>query len=246
MRRIHYDTTESTNTVARRVAAEHPGECLLVTAATQSAGRGRQGRSWESPRGGAWLSFVWPTRQPPLAYAAVSLVVAIAVRRALLDVVDAKRLQIKWPNDVLIDDRKVVGILCEQWPGDSENQGIIVMGIGINVDFDIALLPSDLRHPATTLSHAIGHAIPVEDVIDAVATQLHQALEEFEAHGLSSALIDELAGCLAYVGKERSWQSPRGEFTGRVIGIDAGGRLLLDVGGAVEAHDVGEFAPIQA
>jgi hypothetical protein len=51
---------------------------------------------------------------------------------------------------------------------------------------------------------------------------------------------------LAYVGKERTWQSPRGEFAGRVIGIDAGGRLLLEVDGSIEAHDVGEFAPIQA
>jgi BirA family biotin operon repressor/biotin-[acetyl-CoA-carboxylase] ligase len=246
MRRIHFETTESTNTEARRLAAEHPGQCLLVTATTQSAGRGRQGRAWESPRGGAWLSFVWPTRQPPLAYSAVSLVAAIAVRRALLDIVDPKRLQIKWPNDVLIDDRKVVGILCEQWPGDSESRGIIVMGIGINVDFDLALLPADLRHPATTLSQALGHAVPVEDVIDAVATRLDQALEEYEAEGLSGALVEELASCLAYIGKERSWQSPRGEFTGRVMGIDAAGRLLLEVGGQVEAHDVGEFAPIQA
>jgi BirA family biotin operon repressor/biotin-[acetyl-CoA-carboxylase] ligase len=163
-----------------------------------------------------------------------------------LDVVDTHRLQIKWPNDVLIDDRKVVGILCEQWPGDSGNPGIIVMGIGINVDFDLALLPADLRHPATTLSHALGHAVPVEDVIDAVATQLESALEEFEASGLSSAFVEELADCLAYVGMERTWQSPRGEFTGRVLGIDAGGRLLLDVSGRIEAHDVGEFAPIQA
>lgn len=245
MRRIHFDTTESTNTEARRLAGSYPGECLLVTATTQSAGRGRHGRSWESPRGGAWLSFVWPTRQPPLAYSAVSLVAAIAVRRALLDVVATHRLQIKWPNDLLIDDRKVVGILCEQWPGDRENPGIIVMGIGINIDFDLALLPADLRHPATTLSHALGHAVPVEDVIDAVAAQLEQALEEFEVSGFSADLVGELASCLAYVGTERTWQSPRGEFTGRVMGIDAAGRLLLEVGGTIEAHDVGEFAPIQ-
>jgi BirA family transcriptional regulator, biotin operon repressor / biotin---[acetyl-CoA-carboxylase] ligase len=246
MRRIHFEVTESTNTEARRLAAEYPGECLLVTAATQSAGRGRHGRSWESPRGGAWLSLVWPTRQPPLTYSAVSLVAAIAVRRALLDVVDTQRLQIKWPNDVLIDDRKVVGILCEQWPGDGENGGIVVLGIGINVDFDFALLPADLRHPATTLSHAIGHTVPVEDVIDAVAEQLEKALEAFEVTGLDAALVDELAGALAYVGMERCWHSPQGEFNGRVMGIDEGGRLLLEVAGRIEAHDLGEFAPILA
>jgi BirA family transcriptional regulator, biotin operon repressor / biotin---[acetyl-CoA-carboxylase] ligase len=246
MRRIHFDITESTNTEARTLAAEHPGECLLVTAAMQSAGRGRHGRAWESPRGGAWLSLVWPTRQPPLAYSAVSLVAAIAIRRALLDVIDTERLQIKWPNDVLIDDRKVVGILCEQWPGDGETRGFVVMGVGINVDFDLALIPTDLRHPATTLSQALGHAVPVEAVIDAVALQMERALEDFEAAGLTAALIDELASSLAYVGTERSWHSPRGEINGRVMGIDARGRLLLEIGGTVEAHDVGEFAPILA
>jgi BirA family biotin operon repressor/biotin-[acetyl-CoA-carboxylase] ligase len=163
-----------------------------------------------------------------------------------LDVVEPHRLQIKWPNDVLIDDRKVVGILCEQWPGNGETPGIIVMGIGVNVDFDLARLPADLRHPATTLSHAIGRAVPVEDVIDAVGGQLERALEDFEAHGLSGALVDELARSLAYVGTERCWHSPRGEINGRVMGVDAGGRLLLEVGGKIEAHDVGEFAPIQA
>lgn len=246
MHRLHFECTESTNAEARRLAAEYPGECLLVTAATQSAGRGRHGRTWESPRGGAWLSLVWPTRQPPVAYSAVSLVAALAVHRALVDVIESSRLQIKWPNDLLIDDRKVVGILCEQWPGVDGAPGIVVIGIGINVDFDLALLLTDLRHPAITLSHAVGHAVPVEDVIDAVAVNLEQMLEEFEVTGLSAEFVDELANCLAYVGQQRCWQSPRGEIQGHVRGVDSGGRLLLEVGGNIEAHDVGEFAPIRA
>jgi BirA family biotin operon repressor/biotin-[acetyl-CoA-carboxylase] ligase len=173
-------------------------------------------------------------------------VAAIAVRRALLDVVAAEQLKIKWPNDVLIDDRKVVGILCEQWPGENGNPGVIVIGIGVNVDFDLTLLPTDLRHPATTLSQAIGRALPVEDVIDAVMEQVLAALEEFEATGLNADLVAELGDSLAYVGTERSWQAPRGEITGRVLGIDDAGRLLLEVSGQTEAHDVGEFAPIRA
>ena len=246
MRRIHFDITDSTNSEARSLAAVHPGECLLITAATQSAGRGRQGRAWQSPLGGAWFSIVWPTRQPPSAYAAVSLVAAIAVRGALVEVVEAERLTIKWPNDVLIDDRKVSGILCEQWPGEKSNAGVLVIGIGVNVDFDLALLPTDLRHPATTLSAAIGRAVPVDAVIDAIAEQLTALLTEFEAAGLTAELVAELGEHLAYVGTVRSWQSPRGEVTGRVLGIDDAGRLLLEVDGQTQACDVGEFAPIRA
>ena len=89
------------------------------------------------PLGGAWFSFVWPTRQPPAAYGNVSLLAAIAVRRAIAEVVDAQRLSIKWPNDVLVDGKKVSGILCEQWPGEVGQLGALVIGIGINVHFDL-------------------------------------------------------------------------------------------------------------
>jgi BirA family biotin operon repressor/biotin-[acetyl-CoA-carboxylase] ligase len=245
MQRIHFETTDSTNSEARRLAPEHSGEVLLVTAAIQSAGRGRQGRAWQSPLGGAWLSLVWPAQKPPPAYANVSLLAAIAVRRALAEVVDAGRLTIKWPNDVLVDGKKISGILCEQWPGESGSSGVLVIGIGINVDFDLTLLPSDLRHPATTLSAAVGHAIPVEAVIDAAAGQLTAMLAVFEMSGLNSELIAELRENLAYVGEERAWQSPQGEVSGKVLGIDDAGRLLLEVDDQVRACDVGEFAPIR-
>ena len=192
------------------------------------------------------MSIVWPTQQAPQTYAAISLAAAIAVRRALLAVVAAERLTIKWPNDVLVDDMKFVGILCEQWPGDNGNPGVLVIGIGVNVDFDPGLLPPDLRHPATTLSHALGHAVPVDAVIDAVAEQVSAVLAEFECTGLSAELIAELSDCLAYVGTVRSWQSPRGEIAGRVLGVDDAGRLLLEVAGQTQAYDVGEFAPIRA
>lgn len=246
MHRIHFDTTDSTNSEARRLAAGRPGEVLLVTAATQSAGRGRHGRAWQSPLGGAWFSLVWPTRQPPAAYANVSLLVAIAVRRAIAEVINAERLRIKWPNDVLVDGKKVSGILCEQWPGEAGASGVMVIGIGVNVDFNLALLPTDLRHPATTLGAAVGHAIPVDAVIDSVAEHLTKLLTEFEASGLNAELIKELRENLAYIGEERAWQSPKGEVSGKVLGVDDAGRLLLEVDGQVRACDVGEFAPIQA
>ena len=194
MRRIHFEVTESTNTEARRLAAEYPGECLLVTAATQSAGRGRHGRAWESPRGGAWLSVVWPTRQPPLAYAAVSLVAAIAVRRALLEVVDTHRLQIKWPNDVLIDDRKVVGILCEQWPGESGDSGIVGDGHRHQCRFRSRAIA---HRSATSGDHAQPRHRPCRarrsrDRRGGRATG-SRLLEEFEDTGLNAELVEELA-----------------------------------------------------
>lgn len=244
MRRFHYDIIDSTNTTARQLAADYPGESLLVTSEQQSAGRGRHGRSWTSPRGGAWLSIAWPTKREASEYARVSLLVAVAVRRAVVSVVEATRVAIKWPNDILIDDRKTAGILCEQWS--DEKHRLLVIGIGINVDFDLAQLPQDVRHPATTLSLAAGRVIPVDDVIDAVAEEVVAVLQQFEANGTEPEVLAELSENLAYVGTIQEWQLPRETIRGRVLGIDERGRLMLETSQGTKAYEVGEFAPIQA
>jgi BirA family biotin operon repressor/biotin-[acetyl-CoA-carboxylase] ligase len=246
MRRLHYETIGSTNSQARALAEVHPGERLLVTAARQSAGRGRHGRVWQSPLGGAWMSIAWPMLNEPRAYAPVSLVTAVAVRRALRELGggESPDLRIKWPNDLLIADCKVAGILCELSPSVREARGgILIVGIGVNVNFDPALLAGDLRHPATTLSAAWGRFVDVEAVITAVRQQVLEALASFECDALGAELLDELRASLAYIGTVRTWSSPRGEITGRVLGVDDAGRLLLESNGQITACDVGEFTP---
>lgn len=245
MQRFHFDQIDSTSTQARRLAELHPGEVLLVTAASQSAGRGRHGRVWHSPRGGAWLSLVWPAQNDVRAYANVSLAVAVAVWRAINEVAveSSAALRIKWPNDLLVDDRKVAGILCEQLPrAAGADEAVLIVGIGVNVQFDPALFAPDLRHPATTLSAATGRPQDVEQVIGAVARHVVAVLEEFERQGLSHALLDDLQSHLAYVGTQRTWNTPRGAITGQVAGVDSAGRLLLRVGSREIACEVGEFS----
>jgi BirA family biotin operon repressor/biotin-[acetyl-CoA-carboxylase] ligase len=248
MRRIHYDIIDSTNSEARRLAEMHPGERLLVTAATQSAGRGRQGRVWHSPRGGAWLSLVWPVGREPRTYLPVSLVAAAALRRAVMKLAGHAlgHLCIKWPNDLLIADKKVAGILCELFPVGSaaHRGGVLVIGIGVNVDFDLALLAADLRHPATTLRAALGRPVDVEDVIVDVARHVCDSMEVFEREGLNEKLLDELRVNLAYVGSVRTWNSPQGAVTGTVLGVDDCGRLMLKCGTDEVTCEFGEFAAV--
>jgi BirA family transcriptional regulator, biotin operon repressor / biotin---[acetyl-CoA-carboxylase] ligase len=244
MRRFHFDSTDSTNTQARRLAADHVGEPLAVTAAVQTAGRGRQGRFWSSPLGGAWLSMAWPARREPTAYAGASLAAAAAVCRALLDVApetDAE-LRIKWPNDMLLAGRKVAGILCEQLSATDGRAGTLIIGVGVNVDFDLALLPADLRHPPTTLRAATGRAIAVDAVLDAVVRRIGEALTQLDADGLTLELVDELRSRLAYVGAMQTWTSLTRSVTGCILGLDDAGRLLFETAaGAVIACDSGEL-----
>ncbi len=246
MRRLHFDATDSTNVQARALAEAHPGEPLLVTATVQTAGRGRHGRSWQSPPGGAWLSVVWPApRTAGAATAGVALAAAVAVRRAVCRVAPeaAPRLRIKWPNDLLLDDCKIAGILCEHAPLARDGAaGALIVGVGVNVDFDPALFPPDLRHPATTLRAALGHSPSVEEVIAAVAGSLEVVLQAYAATGLDDALRAELADHLAYLGEVRTWLLPTGPIAGRVLGIDDEGRLLLDGPRGIIACDTGELS----
>ncbi len=247
MRRVHFDVTDSTNLQARHLAAQHPGERVLVTAAQQCAGRGRLGRVWHSPRGGAWMSLAWPMHNAPGTYAAVSLVAAVAVVRALREAAPqtADRLQVKWPNDVLLDGRKVAGILCEQILGDfGASAATLIVGVGVNVDFECAMLGADLRHPATTLRTALGHSIPVESVVGAVTRYLEDLLTDFEFEGLGNSLLAELRASLAYTGTLQSLDQAGRVATGRVTGVDPSGRLVLACQGGEIAFESGELVAV--
>jgi BirA family biotin operon repressor/biotin-[acetyl-CoA-carboxylase] ligase len=242
LRRIHYDVIDSTNTEARRLASAGLTEPLLVTASEQFAGRGRNGRTWHSPRGGAWMSLVWPTRRPAAESAAISLAAAAGVVRGLEDLaVMNADFRVKWPNDILIDDRKVAGILCEQRLGGGSNAEAIIIGVGVNVDFNLGELPADLRHPATTLAAVFGRPYSVEEVADSVGQRLVAAAEEFEQHGLTRELLSVIRQRLAYVGDLRRWTGTHGVVEGRVAGIDDAGRLLLDCASGRVACDTGEL-----
>jgi BirA family biotin operon repressor/biotin-[acetyl-CoA-carboxylase] ligase len=246
MHHVHLDVTDSTNLQARALAAQHPGEAVAVSAAEQTAGRGRQGRTWHSPRGGAWLSVAWPATRPAAAYATASLAAAAAVRRALCEVAPevAEELRIKWPNDILLNDRKVAGILCEMvqtGTGESARGAVLIVGVGVNVAFDVALLGADLRHPATTLRERAGREVSVESVVDAVANHIAAAIQQYEQEGLDGGLLDELRSHLAYVGSERTVSAQNGVVTGTILGLNDAGRLLIDSSGLVVACESGEF-----
>ena len=244
-RRIHYETIDSTNTEARRLLeAGRLSEPVLITSAEQFAGRGRQGRSWHSPRGGVWMTLVWPASKPAAAYTAASLAAAVGVIRGLRDVAPyGADFRIKWPNDVLVGGRKVAGILCEQQLRGAVAEAIII-GVGVNVDFDAAELPDDLRHPAASLRSAFGKPFEVTAVINAVGERLVEGLAAYEAAGLNAELLDELRNSLAYVGEVRQWASPGERIEGRVVGLDDEGRLLLDTAAGRVACASGEFAAV--
>jgi BirA family transcriptional regulator, biotin operon repressor / biotin---[acetyl-CoA-carboxylase] ligase len=217
--RLHLAVTDSTNTRARELAATGAPHGMLVTAGEQLAGRGRQGRTWSAPPGRALLCSV-VLRDPPrllplLAGVAVAEVASSALAPA----------QVKWPNDVLIDGRKVAGILVEGRP----QERWAVVGIGLNVALAPDDFPPELRATAATLGLA------PEDV-EPTLTKLLEVLERWLGRS-PEVVLEAVRARDALRGHAISWSG--GE--GTADGIDGDGRLMIRTGdGRRVALDAGE------
>jgi BirA family biotin operon repressor/biotin-[acetyl-CoA-carboxylase] ligase len=217
--RIHHRLTDSTNERAKALAMAGAPHGTVVTADEQSAGRGRQGRSWVAPPGKALLMSVIlrnSTAMLPLAAA-----VAIAEAFPGLD------MKIKWPNDVWIDRRKVAGILVEGRPQD----GWAVLGVGLNVATEESDLPDELRETATSLR--IAHA-GIATPNDALAILL-PALERWLAEDPLEVLAHWRARD-ALLGSRIAWDGGEGVAAGvdddgsLLVGLDDGTQTALRAG----------------
>jgi BirA family biotin operon repressor/biotin-[acetyl-CoA-carboxylase] ligase len=213
--RVHFRATDSTNARARELAAAGAPHGTLVTADVQSAGRGRQGRSWLAEPGEALLlSLVVRDVDPTLPLAA-----AVAVAEAV-----GESARIKWPNDVWIDRRKVAGILVEGRP----QEGWAVLGIGLNVR--TREFPEDLREIATSLALA-----GVETSLGDALVELVERLERWVGAPVEQVLAawterDALRG------RRISWADGEGTAAGvddtgaLMVGLDDGRTVALDAG----------------
>ncbi len=233
---FRYNTTDSTNTRAAVLAAMNPGRPLLVSAHAQTAGRGRTGRRWQSPVGGAWFSLALPADRAFQNVQAAPLIAGLAVHETLCDLLgghDADALRIKWPNDLLLHGRKIAGILCEQH---LTARPAIIVGVGINANVDPASLdPRNLRRPAASLADRVGCRVDVRRLVDHAAARICAEFDGLARRGLDVDTRMRLRRRLAWLGDPVRVRHQHVNLIGRVIGIDRRGRLTL-------ATDHGPFA----
>lgn len=227
-------TASSTNAVA----AEQPVPGTLVVADHQTAGRGRLDRDWETPPGTAltFSAVVDPhlaDEDWPLLPLATALAVAEGVRRAA-----AVDPQVKWPNDLLLDDGKVAGILLERVPGPSGTpRPLAVIGIGINVGMTREQLPV----PTATSLAIAGAVVDRTTVLREVARALATTLDELSAD--PKALLERYRTACSTIGRQVEVHLPDGSvLRGRAEDVDDRGRLVVD-GRAVGAGDVVHVRP---
>jgi BirA family biotin operon repressor/biotin-[acetyl-CoA-carboxylase] ligase len=213
--RVHFRLTDSTNERARVLACQGAPHGTLVTATEQSAGRGRQGRRWTAPPGRALLCSL-VIRNPPR-------LLPLATGVAVADVIGAEA-RLKWPNDLLIEGRKVAGILVEGRP----QEHWAVVGIGINVALRDEDFPPELAGRAGTLG--LGP--------EAVEPALGRVLDSLERRLTAEpgVVLEAVRARDALLGARVRWAG--GE--GRGDGIDGDGRLLVQTDGGVLSLDAGE------
>ena len=215
----------STNSTARKMASEGAPEGTVVIAEEQTEGKGRLGRIWQSPPGGLYLSII--LRPPPDidGTSAIPLLAGLAVSKAI-STSAAVITSLKWPNDVLIRERKVCGILSES-SFKGEKLEFIVVGIGINVRALEMPFLADER-AATSLEEE-GSVVELKEIRNDLLCILDMLYGRF-LEGEIDAILGEWAERSSTIGREVSVTTPSGELKGLAIGLDRSGALILRQG----------------
>ena len=211
-------SVDSTNLVCKRMAAEGAPDGTVVIADTQTAGRGRLGRSFQSAQGlGLYLSVLWRPRTAPEEWMALPALGAVAAVRAVAQVCGLA-VQIKWPNDIVYDGRKLGGILTESVLLGAEPA--VVLGIGINVSHRAADFAGEVRDIAASLEMVSGKPVSRAALAAALMMELdclrHEALEEPQLW-----LEEYRAACLT-VGREVQVLCDGGTQRAVALGVDEG------------------------
>ncbi|RIV25688.1 biotin--[acetyl-CoA-carboxylase] ligase [Alicyclobacillaceae bacterium I2511] len=217
---------DSTNAVATRLAALGAPHGTVVVAARQTAGRGRRGRTWFSPVGGLWVSVL--LRRPiPLQHAAeLTLLSSFAMRRALMAETNL-HIDVKWPNDLLYNGKKVCGILAEI-RSEGESLATAVLGMGVNTNLLATDFPTDLLKNAATLSTARNQPVSHQKVLAQVLSQLDPWVEQLSTgQSVFPQIAKEWRQSCITLGQSVRVNTPAGLVTGQAIAVDDGGILYV-------------------
>ena len=219
--------TDSTNTVLKKMAAKGAPEGTVVLADVQSAGRGRRGRTWMSaPKMGIWMSILLRPNLHPSSVQTLTLAASVAVMKAL-EPMEIEGLGIKWPNDILINQKKVCGILTEL-SAEAEKVDWVVLGIGLNVNHSESDFSNDIADIATSLRMNVNKNTELNrsEIAANILNEMEKVYQSFIEKG-SSWVVDEWRKRNVTLGKMVDIISQTGSFRAKVLDITADGKLIV-------------------
>ncbi len=238
-----YEKVDSTNSLAKRIAAEELGEKVVIVAECQISGRGRLGRNWSSiPGKGIWMSIILRPKLLPKDVQIITLAAGVAVVRSIKQVTGIST-GIKWPNDIVVNGQKICGILTEM-STEMDSVNYIIVGIGLNVLHEEEDFPEEIREAAGSLKMAAG-----DKVLPQRSVLLSNILAEFDiwyekiAFGFTQDIISEWKNHSVTLGKQVRVININEEFRGKAIDIASDGSLVVDCGnGTVHEVSSGEIS----
>lgn len=245
---VCFDSADSTNVQAKRLAEEGAPHGTLVCAETQTAGRGRRGRAWSSPPGAAvYMSLLLRPKVRPEHASMLTLVMGLAAAEACNELLSraaagkpsVPQTGLKWPNDLVLDGKKTAGILTEM-STEVDFIHYVVIGIGINVNTEG--FPEELPHAASLRQYA-GKPLLRAELIALCMEYFEKYYDRFEKKEDLGDLKEEYERLLVNKGKQVRVLEPGREHTGTALGISSQGELLVELeDGSIEKVYAGEVS----
>ena len=251
---VYYHETDSTNTRAKQAAEDGEKSGTLFITECQTGGRGRRGRTWESPAGsGIWMSLLLRPEIKPFDASMLTIVAAMGMKDAIEEIIGAGdgagdedgtgqggiHCKIKWPNDIVLGDRKICGMLTEM-SAETDWINYVVIGIGVNVnttEFD-----DSIKDMASSILLQTGSSVKRSDVVVAFARHFSRYYEEFLKECNLSGLADDYNKALINVGRDVKIVERDGSFVAKAVGIDETGSLIVEKDGNTQRIVAGEVS----
>ncbi|HET7629290.1 MAG TPA: biotin--[acetyl-CoA-carboxylase] ligase [Bacillales bacterium] len=230
-----YDQVASTQEIAHKYAREGEPEGTLIVSDEQTVGRGRLGRPWHSPkRSGIWMSLILRPPIPPQQAPQLTLLAAVGIVKGLYKAADLQ-CEIKWPNDILVEGKKLVGILTEL-QADPDRVHSVIVGIGMNVNTEREQFPGELREIATSIRAETGKVVDRAALLQQILFETERLYEAYLQEGfhLVKLLWESHSATL---GRSIHARTLRGTIEGEAVGLsDSGFLMLRDADGTV--HEI--------
>jgi len=236
-----HEVCESTNTLACSAGIDGTTTPMWFVAGQQKAGRGRRGRAWTSAPGNFYGSYLFKPALKVSDLATLPFLVSLAVRDTFIGLgCHPSKVQCKWPNDVLISEKKASGILIESSAAPSLNTDFIVVGVGLN----LAHFPEDAQFGATSIAASTNNIPEVMSAFKILSHSLHERLENWQPEN-ATAVIEEWRACAWGMGMRREIRTNDETFHATLIGLndDGGLSLRLDNGVSKQLYAGDVFAP---
>ena len=236
---VHYKEVDSTNAEARRLSVEGAESGLVVTAKKQTAGKGRRGRSWESPADeNLYFSVLLKPTIAPEKAPMLTLVMAYSVAKVLQR--EEIQVLIKWPNDLVCSGKKVCGILTEMNLSGAQVEDVIV-GVGLNVN--TMKFPDELEDKATSLRKETLRELECGELLQLILKEFDKQYQRFLENQNLEFLQEDYNAMLINRGREVMVLEPGKEYLAKALGINKFGELLVQKeDGGTEAVFAGEVS----